>query len=219
MFVASALIGAFAQALPENLRMPIQALGLWGGVLVGALFLRLGKSSYGQIGFTRPKSWGKTILWALAGVVVAQIGAAGIGFVLLSVTDWAPLDVAYIRDSIRGDALAYMIWITLVGVGQRGVRRGIVRAGLCARPLANRVRPARARPRVRGARPSGNLRRAARDPRPKRRHRHRLCRPRVRVDLFRLGPQSLAPILAHGFVDTVALTLMFLDLPLPSYIR
>ena len=129
LFAASALIGSLVVPhLPQALKTPVLALALWGGVLAGAIMLAVSKTSFGAIGFTPPKRLGRCLLWTMAAIVVSEAGAVAIGELLKQTTDWAPLDVAYIRDSIRGNLTAYIVWIGLVYGAARPLAKSCCRA-------------------------------------------------------------------------------------------
>ncbi len=217
MFAVGALVGSvIAPLLPEYLRMPAQAMALWGGVIAGALMLRASKSSYRAIGFTRPASWAKTAMWVVIAIVVAQAGASAIHAGLAHFTDWAPLDVAYIRNALEGDTAAYIAWIVLVVWGSaafgeelfaRGFafdrfqiafgrgRVGVILAALAQAAVFGLLHA------VQG--PSGIIVTA--------------YVGLVFAWVYLASGRNLwAPIIAHGLVDTFALTMLYLGIPLPG---
>lgn len=220
LFLASALLGAFVTPhLPEGLRTPILGLALWGGVLAGALMLRVSKTSYRAIGFAPPASWRRCLLWALAAIIVSQAGAVLLGAIIQRTTDWAPLDVGYIRDSIEGDVVAYLTWIVLVvwgsaAFGEELLARGFIMHRLQAAFGRGRLGVALAL--LGQAALFGAL--------------HAIQGPSgvvitayigiVLAGAYFLSGRNLrAPILAHGAMDTISLTLMYFAIPLPGFIE
>lgn len=217
MYVASALIGLVTPVLPENLRTPVLALGMWGGVLAGAVMLRLSKTSYREIGFVRPTSWRRTVICAAVALAAAEAGALGLGELIRQTTDWPPLDTAYIRTSIAGDPVAYVAWIVLVVWGSAAFAEELFARGF----VMDRLQAAFGRGRaglvlavLLQAALFGVL--------------HAVQGPTgivitayvglvFAVAYFASGRNLWAPILAHGTADTISLTLLFLGVPLPGY--
>jgi membrane protease YdiL (CAAX protease family) len=216
LFVAGALIAlAIGPLLPERLVMPATALSLWAGVLMGRVFLGLSRQSYRALGFRRPNSWARTLGVALAAVVIAEAGAGGLAWTIASFTDWPELDVAYIRNSIEGDTFSYAAWMIFVvwgsaAFGEELFARGFaldrfrtVFAGAPAAALLAIFAQAAL---------FGWL--------------HAVQGPTGVVitgyvglvfaaAYFAAGRNLWAPILAHGLIDTISLTLMYLGVPLP----
>jgi uncharacterized protein len=219
MFIASGLIGGLVTPnLPENLRTPVLGLALWGGVIAGAIMLMASKSGYGRIGFRPPAKWGKCLLWSAVAVAASLAGAVAIGECIRRVTDWPPLDVSYIRDSIQGDFTAYAIWILLVvwgsaAFGEELLARGFIlnrlevtfgqgRAGIVAAVLGQAAIFG-ALHAIQGA--TGVIITA-------------YVGVVLAAAYYLSGRNLWAPILAHGTMDTVSLTAMYLGAPLPGYI-
>ncbi len=220
LFITSALIGSFITPhLPQALKTPILALALWGGVLAGAVMLAVSKTSYGAIGFAPPKSVVRCVLWAVAAIVISELGAILIGEAIRRTTGWAPLDIAYIRDSIRGNLTAYFVWVGLVVWGSAAFGEELLSRGF----ILDRLQVVFGRGPVGivvavigQAAAFGAL--------------HAIQGPTGIVitawiglvlagAYFASGRNLWAPILAHGLMDTMSLTLMFLDKPLPGFIR
>ncbi|MBP2157473.1 MULTISPECIES: CPBP family intramembrane glutamic endopeptidase [Asticcacaulis] len=218
MFTASGLIGTFVTPLvPEYLRTPVLALALWGGVIAGGLMLGLSKRGYNQIGFSAPH-WSRCLLWTVLAVVICQGGALLIGVAIKSLTDWPPLDVSYIRTSIAGNPAAYAAWIVLVvwgsaAFGEELLARGFIMnrlqsvfgQGLAGTALAIAGQAAifGALHAIQG--PTGVIITA-------------YVGIVLAVAYYASGRNLWAPILAHGIMDSLSLTAMFLGLPLPGYI-
>jgi uncharacterized protein len=219
LLLLSALIGSFIQPrLPDELAMPVQALGIWGAVIAGALLLRRSGCSYRDLGLRRPSSWPKVLAWALAAILLSSLGALAIGAAARSFTDWPPLDVGYIRSSVEGNPLAYGMWIVLVVWGSAAFGEELLARGF----LMNRIqtlfgggRGALVAAVVGQAAIFGAL--------------HAIQGPTgilltayvgmVFAGVYLASGRNLwAPILAHGVQDTVSLTLMFLGMPLSGYI-
>ena len=220
LFLASAALGALVTPhLPADLRTPVLALAMWGGVLAGALMLRFSKTSYRAIGLTPPDSWLKCLVWVAAAVVIGEAGAILIGDLIHKTTDWQPLDTAYIRDSIHGNLTAYLVWIALVvwgsaAFGEELLARGFImdrlqaafgRGGLgIALAVIGQAAIFGALHAIQG--PTGVVITAY-------------------VGLvfagvyFASGRNLWAPILAHGIVDSISLTLMYLGIPLPGFVN
>ncbi|MCA1936906.1 MAG: CPBP family intramembrane metalloprotease [Asticcacaulis sp.] len=219
LFVTSGLIGGLITPnLPENLRTPILGLALWGGVLAGALMLMAAKTSYGLIGFSLPPNWSKCLLWVAIAVIACLVGAIAIGECIHRLTDWPPLDVSYIRTSIKGDVIAYAIWIVLVVWGSAAFGEELLARGF----ILNRMEAVFGRSPVGialavlgQAAIFGAL--------------HAIQGTTgvvitayigiVLAGTYYLSGRNLwAPILAHGLMDTVSLTTMYLGAPLPGYL-
>lgn len=220
LFVAAALLGAFVTPLlPRKLVTPVLGLGMWGAVIAGGVLLALSKSSYQRLGLRRPGSWVKTLGWALVAVVASNLGAAGLGFLIRATTAWPPLDVAYIRASIEGDTLSYLVWMALVvwgsaAFGEELFARGFVLDRLQITFGAGRVGIAVAV--IAQAAIFGAL--------------HAIQGPTgivitgyvgvvLAVIYIASGRNLWAPIIAHGLMDSLSLTLMYLGAPLAGYIR
>jgi uncharacterized protein len=202
--------------LPSEAAMPVQALGLWGAVFVGGLLLRREGGSYGDLGFKRPQSWSRTIAWAAATIVVSFGAAAAVGAIITATTDWPPLDVSYIRSSIEGNPGIYLLWLVLVvwgtaAFGEELTARGFIMDRL--RRLFGGDRFAIVLAALGQAAIFGLL--------------HAIQGPTGMVitgviglvmagSYFASGRNLWAPILAHGIIDTISLTLMFLGVELPG---
>lgn len=219
LFITSGLIGALITPnLPENLRTPILGLALWGGVIAGAVMLMASKTSYSRIGFSLPDRWQKCLLWVVLAVIASLAGAVAIGEGIRRFTDWPPLDVSYIRTSIHGDLTAYAIWILLVVWGSAAFGEELLARGY----IMNRLEA------VFGQRPVGIVLAV-------------LGQAAIfgalhaiqgatgvvitayigvvlAVTYYLSGRNLWASILAHGIMDTVSLTAMYLGAPLPGYI-
>jgi hypothetical protein len=219
LFLAAALIGGLVlPLLPESARTPVQALGLWGAVIAGGLLLKRGGTSYRALGLRRPKSWRATLGWTSAAILLSSAGAALLGALIQAATDWPPLDVAYIRRSIEGDLVAYLLWIVLVVWGSAAFGEELFARGFLTdrlRILFGGGRGALFAAMVGQAALFGAL--------------HTVQGPSGIVITFYVGlvfagiwyasgRNLWAPILAHGLMDTMSLTLMFLGQPLPGYI-
>lgn len=89
------------------------------GVLVGfgfltvALLLGVRHGSFAEIGFTRPESWGRTLLLGLSLGVGIQLASSIVLDPLLGRLTGAPVDVSAL-DGMRGDMAAYVVML-LVG--------------------------------------------------------------------------------------------------------
>ncbi len=220
LFIVSAIIGSLiAPHLPEVLRMPILGLALWGGVLTGGLMLRLAKTSYGDIGFTPPKSLAACVGWVIAAILLSEAGVVAIGEAAHRFTTWPPLNVDYIQTSISGNLTAYLIWMTLVVWGSAAFGEELLARGF----LLHRLQVVFGRGLVGvtiavigQAAIFGLL--------------HAIQGPTgivitayvglvLAVVYFASGRNLWAPILAHGLMDSASLTLMYLGhLPL-GFIR
>lgn len=219
LFAAAALIGLVVPVIPDVARMPVQALGLWGAVIVGALLLRRGGRSYRDLGLRRPASWRATLGWTALALLVAWGGTALIGLAIEAFTAWPPIDVSYIRTSIEGDPIAYLLWIGLVvwgsaAFGEELFARGFLIDRFSA--LFGMGRSALVLAALAQAALFGLL--------------HAIQGPAgIVVTLYvglvfawiwhASGRNLWAPILAHGITDTISLTLMFAGQDLPGYIR
>lgn len=220
LFVAAALIGALiVPLLPPRLATPVMGLGLWGAVAAGWALLRLSKRSYGDLGFKRPASWLKTLGWAVLAALVSNLGAFAIGALISTNLNWPPLDTSYIRASIEGDVAAYVMWMVLVvwgsaAFGEELFARGFVldrlhavfgngRIGLVIAVLGQAALFG-ALHAVQG--PTGIVITA-------------YVGLVFAIVYYASGRNLWAPILAHGLMDSVGLTLMFLAMPLPGHIQ
>ena len=217
-FLASAvMIGMLAQQLPERFVTPVQGLALWGGVGAAALLLRRSGSSLRKLGFARPDSWLATFGWAAAGLVLASAGSALIGALVQATTDWPPIEIGYIRESIEGDTIAWLAWMLLVvwgsaAFGEELLFRGFVfdrlntvfgtgHAALAA-AMVGQAAIFGAMHAVQG--PSGILTTA--------------YIGLVLGGIYLASGRNLwAPILAHGIADTVSLTMIYRGVSLPGY--
>ncbi len=218
LFAAAALIGPISALLPEGLATPVKALALWGAIGAGALLLRRAGSGYGALGLRRPASWRSTLGWAAAGLLIAGLGSIALGEIIRHATGWPPLDVAYIRSSIEGDTLSWIVWMLLVvwgsaAFGEELLSRGFVMDRLWT--AAGRGRAGLAVAALLQAAIFGAL--------------HAVQGPTGVVltgfiglvfagIYFASGRNLWAPILAHGAADTISLTLIYAGLPLPGYI-
>ena len=220
LLLVSALIGLLiAPAVPEDLVMPVQALGMWGAILAGALLLRGEGSSWRALGLRRPESWRRTLVWAGVAVLLSYAGAGAIGAAIQSLTDWPPVDIGYIRESIHGNLVAYVAWMILVvwgtaAFGEELLARGFVMDRL--ETMFGRGRAALVIAAILQAAIFGLL--------------HTIQGPAgifvtgyvglvFAVAYFATGRNLWAPILAHGTVDTISLTLLFLGIPLGGHIE
>jgi uncharacterized protein len=219
LFITSGFIGGLITPnLPENLRTPILGLALWGGVVAGAVMLMASKTSFGRIGFSPPANWPKCLLWVVLAVMASLAGAVAIGECIRRFTDWPPLDVSYIRTSIQGDVTAYAIWILLVvwgsaAFGEELLARGFIMNRLEAvfgRGPAGVVLAVLGQAAIFGALHAIQGATGV------------AITAYVGVVLaatyYLSGRNLWAPILAHGIMDTVSLTAMYLGAPLPGYI-
>lgn len=217
LFAASIAISlGVAPFLPEAFRMPALAMAMWGAVSVGWLLLRASKSSYRALGFAWPKHWRRTLLWTLVAIAAAEAGAIGINLLLAHATDWPPLDASYIRDAIEGDALAYVVWIVFVVWGSAGFGEELFGRGfafdrfqiLFGRKNIGLIVAALAQAALFGwlhalQGPSGIVLTA--------------YVGLVFAAVYLASGRNLwTVILAHGLVDTFALTMMFLGYKLPG---
>ena len=220
LFVAAAMLGAIvAPLLPAKLVTPVLGLSMWGAVFAGWLLLRRSGSSYSKLGLARPISWSKSLGWAAVAVVASELGVAGLGVLIHAATDWPPLDTRYIRLSIEGDPLAYLVWITLVVWGSAAFGEELLARGF----LLDRLRI------VFGGKPAGmavaillqaaifGALHAVQGPT------GMVLTAYVGVVLALVyvasGRNLWAPIIAHGFMDSTSLTLMFFGIPLWGYIK
>lgn len=219
LLLLSGLIGSLLVPLvPARLAMPVQALGLWGAVIVGAVLLRRAGSSYRDLGLRRPGSWLKALGWAAGALLLSSLGALVIGAAARAFTDWPPLDAGYIRSSIEASPLAYAVWIVLVAWGSAAFGEELLARGFLLtrfHALFGGGRAALVAAIVAQAGVFGLL--------------HAVQGPTgvavtayvgmVYAAIYLASGKNLwAPILAHGVQDTVALTVMFVGVPLPGYI-
>ena len=220
LFIASAALGVWVPTpAVEWLQTPLLALAMWGAVLVGALMLRLRRSSYRQLGLARPSNWLRILGLAVLAAIVANLGALALGMVIQATTDWPPLDLTYIRQSIEGHAAAYLTWVVLVvwgsaAVGEELFARGFVMNRLTALFGGGRLAiPAAV---LAQALLFGLL--------------HAIQGPTgivitgfvgviLAITYYASGRNLWAPIIAHGLMDTYGLTLIFLGLPLPGHVN
>lgn len=219
LFATAALIGLVAGQLPTRFVTPVQGLAFWGAIGAGALLLRRRRSSYSALGMRRPHSWPATLGWVAAGLVVAVAGSIALGEAIRHLTDWAPLDVGYIRKSIEGDMVVWAIWMLLVvwgsaAFGEELLSRGFVMDRLHAAFGGGRAALAGAV--LVQALIFGLL--------------HAVQGPTgivitayvglVFAGVYLASGRNLwAPILAHGIADTISLTLLYAGAPLPGYIN
>lgn len=219
LFAAAALLGLLVPSLPGPARTPVQALGLWGAVIAGALLLRRSGRSYLDLGLRRPGSWRATFVWTILALLVAWGGTLLIGLAIQAFTAWPPLDVAYIRTSIEGDPIAYLMWIVLVVWGSAAFGEELFARGFLIDRFAALFGAGR------GALILAALAQAALFG-----LLHAIQGPAGIVMTFYVGlvfawvwyasgRNLWAPILAHGITDTISLTLMFAGQDLPGYIR
>ncbi len=220
LFIASAVLGVLvAHNAVEWLQTPLLALAMWGAVLVGALLLRLRRSSYRQLGLARPVGWTRTLVLAVIAAVAANLGALALGMAIQATTDWPPLDLTYIRLSIEGNAAAYLVWMVLVVWGSAAVGEELFARGFVMDRLTNLFggsRIAIAAAVLAQALMFGLL--------------HAIQGPTgvlitafvgviLAITYYASGRNLWAPIIAHGLMDTYGLTLIFLGLPLPGHMN
>lgn len=219
LFAASGVLGILAAPVESRFQTPLLALAMWGAVLAGALFLKLRRSSYGELGLRRPASWCRTLIWAIAAAVIANLCAVAVGAVIQTYTAWPPLDLTYIRASLHGDPLAFAVWIVLVvwgsaAVGEELFARGFVMDRLTALfggrglaiPSAVLIQALLfgLLHAIQG--PTGIVITA-------------LVGVILAIAYYASGRNLWAPIIAHGLMDTYGLTLIFLGLPLPGHVN
>lgn len=217
LFATILLLGLAATHLPSNLRTPVAALGMWGGVLAGGIILRFSRTSYREIGFVPPASWLKTFGWAALATVLAMLGGYGLSAVLTSTMGWPPPNGSYVSSSIAHNTLTYATWMVLVVWGSAAFGEELLFRGF----ILDRLQA------VCGRGPVGIA-----------------CAIFLQAALFGAihGVQGLtgvvmtgyagmllagvyfasgrnlwASILAHGAIDTILLTLLFLGIPVPGY--
>lgn len=216
--VAAALVDGAARQLPPDYATPVRALAMWGAIAAGALLLRRSGTSYAGLGLRTPPSWAGTVRWAAVGLLLAWGGSWLLGVLIRTLTDWPPLDVGYIRTSIEGNALAWLLWMALVVWGSAAFAEELLSRGF----VMDRLRIAGGGGRVAvvlaaifqaaifGALhavqgPSGVLITA--------------YIGLVFAGIYYASGRNLwAPILAHGTADSVSLTLLYAGVPLPGYI-
>ena len=136
-----------------------------------------------------------------------------------SLTDWPPMDVGYIRSSIQGNIVAYLTWIVLVvwgsaAFGEELLARGFIMNRLEAvfgkrglgivAAIAGQAAIFGGLHAIQG--PTGILITA--------------YAGIVLGSVYYFSGRNLwAPIIAHGIMDTMALTAMYLGLNLPGHIN
>ncbi|MEO7540756.1 MAG: CPBP family intramembrane glutamic endopeptidase [Sphingomicrobium sp.] len=218
LFITAALIGLVAGSLPKRFATPVQALALWGAIGAGALMLRREGRNFGALGMRRPRSWRDTLVWAAIGLVAALAGSVGLGEAIKNLTDWPPLDVSYIRNSLEGDTFVWATWMLLVVWGSAAFGEELLSRGF----VLDRFRQAFGESTVAlgwatvlQAVIFGLL--------------HTVQGPTGVVITAYVGLvfaavyiasgwNLWAAILAHGIADSVSLTLIYAGLPLPGYI-
>lgn len=220
LFVTSGILaGLIAPNLPAPVQQPILGLALWGGVGAGAWLLRQAHLSYRAIGLVRPDGARSCAGWTLVAIFAAEGGAIPLGLLLHHGLGWPPLDVSYIRNAIRGDLVSYIAWMLLVvwgsaAFGEELLNRGFILnrlLALCGQGRAGVTLAIIGQGIIFGALhaiqgPTGMLVTA--------------YIGMVFAGVYFLAGRNLWPvILAHGLIDSVGLTLMYLDLPLPSFMQ
>jgi hypothetical protein len=219
LFVAAALIGLVAGQLPPAYATPVRALALWGAVGAGALLLRRSGGTYGDLGLRKPTSWRATIGWATLGLVIAWTGSWAIGEAIRATTDWPPLDVGYIRESLEGNTLVWLLWLAIVVWGSAAFGEELLSRGF----VLDRLRLACGGGNI--ALVLAMLGQAALFG-----WLHAIQGPSgiiltawiglVFAGIWLASGRNLwAPILAHGAADTISLTLIYAGVPLPGYIN
>lgn len=207
------VIAAFlvtATLLGPILGVPLAALTLYGGVLAGWGFLRLAGERWAGLGLRLPDDWRPVLIWSVA------TAAAGLAFFLvvigLQAAGLPPLDLSLLRDAVQDNPVMFLVTMVLVVWGSAAfaeelIFRGFVldrferifsgapgaawwavlaQAGLFA--LAHSYQG------VTGLLYSGTV-----------------AVLFGAVYLAR-GRSLWIPILAHGFIDTIAVTLLFLGM-------
>ena len=170
------------------------------------------------LGMRRPRSWRDTIVWAAIGLVAAIAGSIGLGEAIKYLTDWPPLDVRYIRDSLEGDTFAWATWMLLVVWGSAAFGEELLSRGFVLDRLRQAFGDSTAAvvwAAVLQAVIFGLL--------------HAVQGPTgvvitayvglvFAVIYIASGWNLWAAILAHGIADSVSLTLIYASVPLPGYI-
>ncbi|WP_066793523.1 CPBP family intramembrane glutamic endopeptidase [Sphingomonas soli] len=219
LFAAAAVIGQVAAQLQPKFATPVQGLALWGAVGAGALLARRSGRGFGTLGLRAPASWRATLGWAAAALVLSWTGTLVLGLAIRHATDWPPLDVGYIRESIEGDTLAWLVWMLLVVWGSAAFGEELLSRGFVLDRLwtaGGRGRVALVIAMVLQALIFGWL--------------HAVQGPTgivltawvglVFAGVWLASGRNLwAPILAHGTTDTISLTLIYAGVPLPGYIN
>jgi membrane protease YdiL (CAAX protease family) len=152
-------------------------------------------------------------------MLLSFLGAALIGALVQSTTAWPPLDTSYIREAIVGDVVAYVLFIVLVvwgsaAFGEELFARGFVLDRM--RILFGGERAPVIAAMIGQAALFGLL--------------HAQQGPTGILITFYVGlvfagawyfsgRNLWPPILAHGLIDTISLTLMFSGVRLPGYIE
>ena len=219
LFGAAALVGLVAGQLPPAFVTPVRGLAMWGAVGAGALLLRRSGRTYGDLGLRRPASWRGALGWAAAGLALAWVGSFLIGEAIRATTDWPPLDVAYIRESLEGNTLVWLLWLAIVVWGTAAFGEELLSRGF----VLDRLRIACGGGNV--ALVLAMLGQAALFG-----WLHAIQGPSgivltawiglVFAGIWLASGRNLwAPILAHGAADTISLTLIYAGVPLPGYIN
>lgn len=220
LFLGAALIGSLVTPLlTAKLVTPVLGLGMWGAVIVGWLLLRRSGQSYRDLGLRRPVSWPRTIGWAAIVVIASELGMIGVGWLIRNATRWPPLDTRYIRQSIEGNTLAYVIWIMLVVWGSAAFGEELLTRGFTLDRLEiifGKSRLGLALAILLQAAIFGLL--------------HAIQGPTgvvltgfigvvLALGYVASGRNLWVAIIAHGLMDSTSLTLMYFGLPLWGYIR
>lgn len=199
--VASSLLGPL-------LGVPLAALCLYAGVLAGWALLKLSGSGWKDLGLCTPRNWASTVRAALAATVLSFVLVAGI--FLLQRLGAPPLDLSLLRDVVSDDPWMYLVTMVLVVWGSAAFAEELIFRGFMLNRFEVAVRGlpgamywavalqamvfglAHAYQGVLGILYSGTI-----------------------GALFGLvyvtrNRNLWAPILAHGLVDSIAVTLLFL---------
>lgn len=219
LLAAAAVIGQIAVRLPPAFATPVQGLALWGAVGAGALLARRSGHGFTSLGLRAPASWCATMGWAGTALGLSWAGTIVLGQVIQHSTDWPPLDVGYIRQSIEGNTFAWLVWMLLVVWGSAAFGEELLSRGFVLDRLwtaGGRGRTALVFAMALQAVIFGLL--------------HAVQGPTgivltawvglVFAGVWLASGRNLwAPILAHGMTDTISLTLIYAGVPLPGYIN
>lgn len=116
-----------ANFLGPVLGVPLAALALYGGVLAGWGFLRLAGERWSDVGFRFPDRWQPVFAWSL-GVGAAGL-AAFLGVIGLQSVGLPALDLSLLRDAVRGDPVMFLATMVLVVWGSAAFAEELIFRG------------------------------------------------------------------------------------------
>ena len=186
-------------------------LGVFVPVFVAWLFMRRRGESWGAFGFARPVSWRSAARWGVLGTVLAFAASSAILLVVTRLGLGVP-DISLLVGILEGDLFNYILWMVLVVWGSAAFGEELLARGF----LLNRFHAifgATGRPWLWAAIAQAGLFGMF--------HFYQGLVGMVSVTVvalvlafvyLRTGRNLAAPIITHGVIDSVGVTLIYLGI-------